>query len=167
LKNPAFGPATAVRGPIFKNGCKAGPFPGTGTGARHGTPQPRPPGRTCGGPPGPYFFLCLFFRSFFLRLWVAILRSLRFLPQGTSASPCKKYVHFPGPLRGRQESLSSLGQRRGKVKRPRQGRRINQRDIRRRRENTGGQNAWGSHACFAPVNPCNFLRFKGRKASVK
>jgi hypothetical protein len=28
--------------------------------------------------------LCRFFRSFFLRLWVAIFRSLRFLPQGTS-----------------------------------------------------------------------------------
>ena len=31
---------------------------------------------------GPYLFLCLFFLSFFLRLWVAIFRSLRFLPQG-------------------------------------------------------------------------------------
>jgi len=36
---------------------------------------------------GPFYllFLCLFFRSFFLRLWVAIFRSFRFLPQGTSA----------------------------------------------------------------------------------
>jgi hypothetical protein len=33
-------------------------------------------------------FLCLFFRSFFLRLCVAIFRSFRFLPQGTSSSPC-------------------------------------------------------------------------------
>jgi hypothetical protein len=37
-----------------------------------------------------YLFLCLFFRSFFLRLWVAIFLSLRFLPQGTSGSPCLK-----------------------------------------------------------------------------
>jgi hypothetical protein len=29
-----------------------------------------------------YFALCLFFRSFFLRLCVAIFLSLRFLPQG-------------------------------------------------------------------------------------
>jgi hypothetical protein len=32
-------------------------------------------------------FLCLFFRNFFFRLWVAIFLNLRFLPQGTSASP--------------------------------------------------------------------------------
>jgi hypothetical protein len=118
LKNPAFGPTPTVSGwgPIFKNGCKAR-FP---LGNR--------PGRLCrrqdtvktanrkpGRPPGPYFFLCLFFRSFFLRLWVAILRNLRFLPQGTSASPYKKYIHFPGPSPGRQESLSSLRQGRKKV----------------------------------------------------
>ena len=30
-----------------------------------------------------YFFLCLFFLSFFFRLWVAILCFFRFLPQGT------------------------------------------------------------------------------------
>jgi hypothetical protein len=30
-----------------------------------------------------YLFLCRFFLSFFLRLWVAIFLSLRFLPQGT------------------------------------------------------------------------------------
>jgi hypothetical protein len=30
-----------------------------------------------------YLFLCLFFLSFFFRLWVAIFLSLRFLPQGT------------------------------------------------------------------------------------
>jgi hypothetical protein len=34
-----------------------------------------------------YLFLCRFFLSFFLRLWVAIFLSLRFLPQGTSTSP--------------------------------------------------------------------------------
>lgn len=33
--------------------------------------------------PSSYFFLCRFLRSFFLRLWVAILCLLRFLPQGT------------------------------------------------------------------------------------
>jgi hypothetical protein len=37
-----------------------------------------------------YLFLCLFFRSFFLRLWVAIFRSLRFLPQGI-ASPFPEF----------------------------------------------------------------------------
>ena len=31
-----------------------------------------------------HLLLCRFFLSFFLRLWVAIFRSLRFLPQGTS-----------------------------------------------------------------------------------
>jgi hypothetical protein len=34
-----------------------------------------------------YLFLCRFFLSFFLRLWVAIFLSLRFLPQGTSTPP--------------------------------------------------------------------------------
>jgi hypothetical protein len=41
--------------------------------------------------------LCLFFRSFFFRLWVAIFLSLRFLPQGTSASPSVKII--PAVLR--------------------------------------------------------------------
>jgi hypothetical protein len=57
-------------------------------------------------PGGRYFFLCLFFRSFFLRLWVAILRSLRFLPQGTSASPYQMYIQSPDLPQGRQESDS-------------------------------------------------------------
>jgi hypothetical protein len=34
-----------------------------------------------------YFFLCRFFRSFFLRLCVAILCLFRFLPQGTDSTP--------------------------------------------------------------------------------
>jgi hypothetical protein len=37
-----------------------------------------------------HLFLCLFFLSFFLRLWVAIFRSFRFLPQGTWATPFLK-----------------------------------------------------------------------------
>jgi hypothetical protein len=36
--------------------------------------------------------LCLFFRSFFFRLWVAIFLSLRFLPQGTSRSPLLRII---------------------------------------------------------------------------
>lgn len=35
-------------------------------------------------------FLCRFFLSFFFRLCVAIFLSLRFLPQGTSASPLQR-----------------------------------------------------------------------------
>jgi hypothetical protein len=44
-------------------------------------------------PPDHHLFLCLFFLSFFLRLWVAIFLNLRFLPQGTSMSPWA-----PGPV---------------------------------------------------------------------
>lgn len=39
-----------------------------------------------------YFFLWRFFRSFFLRLWVAILCLFRFLPQGTCVTPSGRTV---------------------------------------------------------------------------
>lgn len=39
-----------------------------------------------------YFFLWRFFRSFFFRLWVAILCLFRFLPQGTCVTPSGRTV---------------------------------------------------------------------------
>jgi hypothetical protein len=50
-------------------------------------------GKTAPRTPDRHLFLCLFFLSFFLRLWVAIFLNLRFLPQGTSMSPWA-----PGPV---------------------------------------------------------------------
>jgi len=48
---------------------------------------------------GAYLLLCLFFRSFFLRLWVAIFRSLRFLPQGIQLSLNPYLRHIRGKYR--------------------------------------------------------------------
>jgi hypothetical protein len=58
--------------------------------------------------PDRHLFLCLFFLSFFLRLWVAIFLSLRFLPQGTSMSPWA-----PGPV---IKSLPNMNQTKRNVK---------------------------------------------------
>jgi len=55
-----------------------------------------------------YFFLCLFFLSFFLRLCVAILCRFRFFPQGTDPPPVflSIKIRFAGPL---QYSVSLAG----------------------------------------------------------